>query len=151
MPKIRSKTQNNKISGKPKEAQTCFSKQYPWISFQNMTKNKRYDLSSLNSGSEREQTLHGLYRKLTELSSQTWLYWTQQPKRSGLETISYDDIHFTAATDSKLTKDTVLYVFRFDTHLGTGRGRIIGYKNTPCAVFHVIGYDLDFSAYDHGE
>lgn len=151
MANIRGKKQNNKISGKPIQSQGCFSKQCPWFSFQSMTRNPRYNLSSLKSGTEREQTLDGLYRRLTELSSETWLYWMQKPRQTGLETMSYDEINFTAAPDSKLTKDTVLYVFRFDTYLGAGKGRIIGYKNSPCAVFHIIGYDIDFSSYDHGE
>lgn len=151
MAKIRGRNQDNKINGKAIQNQGCFSKQCPWFSFQSMTRNPRYNLSLLKNGTEREQTLDGLYRRLTELSSKTWLYWTQQPKRTGLETISYDGIHFMAAPDSTLTKDTVLYVFRFDTHRGSGQGRIIGYKISPCAVLHIIGYDIDFSAYDHGE
>lgn len=151
MGRLHTKEQNNKINGKVSANSGCQSEQYPWISFRSMTRNARYDLSTLRQGSEREQTLSGLYRRLTELTGHTWLYWTQQPKRIGLETMKYDDIQFEADANANLTKDTTLYIFRFDTHIGEGKGRIIGYKNAPCAVYHIIGYDIDFSAYNHGK
>lgn len=69
------------------------------------------------------------------------------PKSTGLETISYQDIGF--KVDANLSKDTTLYVFRFDTYQGHNKGRIIGYKNAPCSVLHVIGFDIDFSSYEH--
>ena len=70
-------------------------------------------------------------------------------KRVGLETITYDQLHFSPGGDAIITKDTKLYVFRFDTYRGRNQGRIIGFKGAPCAVLHVVGYDFDFSAYDH--
>lgn len=87
--------------------------------------------------------------RFEELTSHPWLYWEQQPKRAGLETISYDQLNFQPNGDIVITKDTTLYVFRFDTYRGSGKGRIIGFKESPCAVYHVIGYDFDFSAYQH--
>jgi len=151
MAKIRGREQNNKISGKIVPDQGCFSMQCPWFSFRSMTKNPRYNLSTLRSGTEREQTLHGLFQRLTDLSNETWTYWLQKPKQSGVETITYDRIKFSVGDGTVLTKDTAIFVFRFDTYRGTGQGRIIGYKDSPCAVLHIIGYDLDFSAYDHGK
>lgn len=150
MGKIRSKAPNNKIDGKSNASQGCCSDQYPWFSFRSMTKNAKYNLTDLPAGTVREQVLWGLYTRLNELSHQPWLYWTQQPKRTGLETLSYHQLNFSADPDAGLTKDTTIYVFRFDTHQGAGQGRIIGYKKAPCAVLYIIGFDLDFSAYDHG-
>lgn len=150
MGKLRGKTQNNKINMKSDEKKECFSAQYPWFSFQNMTKNSKYNLSELHSGKEKEETLEGLYRRLQELSEYQWIYWMQQPKQSGLETLCYGDIKFEASRTVKISKDTSVYVFRFDTHKGRKTGRIIGYKNSPCSVLYIIGYDLDFSAYAHG-
>lgn len=151
MGRLQIKEQNNKIRGKTDAVSSCPSEQYPWISFRSLTRNAKYNLSMLRQGSEREQTLSGLYQRLTELTGKTWLHWTQQPKQTGMETMKYDDIQFEADANSNLAKDTTLYIFRFDTHLGEGKGRIIGYKNAPCAVFHIIGYDIDFSAYNHGK
>lgn len=150
MPTIRSREQKNKISKTSAFTPKCSSEQYPWFSFKCMTTNAKYNLSSLSPGSERESTLRGLYTRLIELSSQPWLYWLQQPKRSGLENLKYDDISFVANPQTTLSKDTTLYIFRFDTYRGKKEGRIIGFKQDPCATFHIIGYDIDYSAYDHG-
>lgn len=150
MSKLRERVQQNKISKKLTADTKCSSAQYPWLSFQSVTKNSRYNLENLKQGKEREVTLDGLYHKLYELSCNNWLYWMQKPKTVGLETIEYGDINFAASDNVTLSKDTKLYVFRFDTYKGKNAGRILGYKNAPCSVLHIIGYDLDYSAYDHG-
>ena len=150
MGKLKAKSQNIKIDGKANVNQGCCAEQYPWLSFKSMTRNDRYNLSKLVPGTEREQTMVGLYSKLNELSSKPWLHWVTMRKTVGLETLTYNDLHFQAAPGEVIAKDTTIYVFRFDTHLGTNKGRIMGYKNEPCAVLHIVGFDVDFSAYNHG-
>lgn len=150
MGKLKAKTQSPKISGKPESSRGCCSQQCPWFSFKSVTKNTKYNLSGLSGGNEREQVLWGLYSRFLELSGKPWSYWILQSKQTGLETLSYDQLCFAANSDMQLAKDTTIYVIRFDTHRGHGKGRILGYKETPCSVLHVIGFDLDFSAYDHG-
>ena len=149
MGRLKSKEAQKKIDGKISESQGCCSEQYPWFSFKSITHNANYNLSKLAPGTERDLTLWGLYSKLRELSEQPWIYWLQMRKTTGLETLSYHQLNFSAAPEESLSKDTTVYVFRFDTHLGAGKGRIIGFKKTPCSVFHIIGFDLDFSAYSH--
>lgn len=150
MGKIRSTQQPIKIDGKLSEYQGCFSAQYPWFSFKDVTKNSKYNLDTLSTGTEKEKTLNGLFDKLNKLSEKPWIYWMQNRKQSGLETLSYNDLNFKAGPDAEISKDTTVYIFRFDTYKGSDKGRVIGYKKTPCAVLHIIGYDLDFSAYNHG-
>lgn len=147
--KLRSKSQINKLTARTQENQGCSAEQHPWFSFKYLTTNRNYTLYGLSQGRERELILWGLFDRLEELTHRPWLYWTQQPKRTGLETISYDQLNFEADSSANLSKDTTIYIFRFDTHLGNNQGRIIGFKKSPCAVFHIIGYDLDFSAYRH--
>lgn len=153
MSSLRSKTQSPKIKkDTAPENQGCSSDQHPFFSFRYMTSNKRYSLSYLDAiqGASREKTLKSLYDKLETLSCYPWLYWTQQRKNIGLETIMYERIKFEPKQGANLSKDSTLYIFRFDTYQGNGKGRIIGFKSTPCSVFQIIGYDFDFSAYDHG-
>lgn len=149
MGKLKAKVQSNKIDGKSNANQGCSSDQHPWFSLRYMTTNKNHSLAFLGNGSDRETTLSCLFSRLEELSGKSWLYWTQQPKQTGLETIHYDQLNFSSSEDANLTKDTTIYVFRFDTYQGNGKGRIIGFKSAPCSVFHIIGYDFDFSAYKH--
>lgn len=153
MPKIHSKQPSPKINkAQISENQGCSSDQHPFFSFRFMTTNKVHSLSFLDSmrGPARELTLRSLYEKLEAISQRPWVYWAQERKKSGLETIKYEQLRFEPSTDVTLTKDTTLYVFRFDTYQGTGKGRIIGFKGSPCSALHIIGYDFDFSAYPHG-
>lgn len=150
MGKLKPKNQINKIDGKANTSQGCCSEQCPWFSFKSLTHNDRYNLSKLAPGTEREQTMVGLYDRLHKLSCESWLHWSQIRKSIGLETMTYNDVHFDAAPGEVIAKDTTIYVFRFDTHLGTNKGRILGYKKEPCATLHIIGFDIDFSAYNHG-
>lgn len=151
MSKIHKPQQNNKINKAINENRGCVSEQFPWFSFRFMTANSHYSFDNFNGKdkNETEKTLSGLYRKLEELSKKPWVYWMQQPKRIGLETINYEQLNFSPGADADISKDTTMYVFRFDTYRGTNAGRIIGYKISPCAVFHIIGYDFDFTAYSH--
>ncbi len=149
MPRLRLKTRPIKLDGKPAADQGCCSEQHPWFSFRYMTANTAHSLDFLKSINDKGATLSCLLARLEELSRQPWLYWTQQPRQTGLETMPYDRLSFSPNSQAGLTKDTTMYIFRFDTYQGKGKGRIIGFKRAPCAVFHIIGYDLDFSAYEH--
>lgn len=147
--KLKPKIQSNKITGKSNENQGCSSDQHPWFSFRYMTKNKDFSLDFFADGREKEITLSCLFARLEELSKRPWVYWMQQPKYTGLETMRYEQLNFSASEDSNLSKDTTIYIFRFDTYQGARKGRIIGFKNNPCSVFQIIGYDFNFSAYSH--
>ena len=149
---IKAKEDKIKIKNITKsEIKECNIQQYPWYSFQYMTKNKTHSLKYLDSleCTEREKTLKNLFLKLEELSGSSWLYWLQQPKKTGAETIRYDEIDFLADSDANLTRDTPIYIFRFDTYRGNKCGRILGFKKSPCSVLYILGYDFDFSAYKH--
>ena len=150
--KLRRKESSNRISKKPyQESQGCSSDQHPWISFRYMTTNKGHSLAFLDAldSRDREVTMRRLLERLEEISSRPWLDWTGLRRQVGFETLPKDEITFQAAQDAPLTSDMKLYIFRFDTNLGSGKGRIIGFKNHPCAAYHIIGYDFDFTAYAH--
>ena len=111
MGKIRSTQQPIKIDGKPSVCQGCFSAQYPWFSFKDVTKNSKYNLDTLPTGTEKEKTLNGLFDKLNKLSEKPWIYWMQNRKQSGLETLSYNDLNFKAGPDAEISKDTTVLFF----------------------------------------
>lgn len=150
MSKIRNKSETPKIKKTSADkSQGCSSDQYPWLSFRFMTRNKDHYIGFLDSldKNEREITLKSLYDRFEEITQSTWTYWHQMNKKVGFETISYNQLKFSPNT--ALTRDTTIFVFRFDTYRGNKKGRIIGFKNSPCAAFQIIGYDFDFSGYDH--
>lgn len=150
--KLLKKEASNRISKKSyQESQGCSSDQHPWISFRYMTANKDHSLAFLDTLDfrDREATMRRLLERLEEISSRPWLDWTGPRRQAGFETLPKDEITFQAAQDAPLTSDMKLYVFRFDTYRGSGKGRIIGFKISPCAAYHIIGYDFDFTAYAH--
>lgn len=100
-------------------------------------------------GQEQCETLMGLTTKLHELSQKPWTYWNDKRKTLGLESMDYASMKFEASNGCPITKDTTVFIFRFDTYRGKGKGRIIGYKDSPCTALYVLGYDFDFSSYKH--
>lgn len=146
---LRKKSGGSKVSRVPVADSGCCSEQKPWFAFDRLTTNSRYNLDNLRPGHDRESTLLGLYERLRELSSESWLHWSQQSKFQGTEIMRLGDLSFQPGGEP-LPKDEAIYVLRFDTYQGRREGRIIGFKDDPCAVFHIIGFDIDFSAYDHG-
>lgn len=129
----------------------CSSDQHPVFSFRYMTSNADHSIAFIQAYDSNEQlkTLQGLYEAFEKISSKSWMHWGSLPKKIGYEMIEYSMLNFTAASDAGLTGDTKMNIFWFDTHLGNGKGRIIGFKDSPCSAFNVIGYDFDFSAYSH--
>ena len=150
---IKSRAENKKLNkrGVQKE-QKCSSDQHPFFSFRYMTANGGYNINYLNSkdDNERSKTLAGIYASLERISSEPWTTWISRNKAQGLETIDYGRLNFEACGTTVLTRDTKVYIFRFATNGGNGKGRIIGFKDSPCSAFHIIGYDFNFSAYSHG-
>lgn len=106
MSRIQTKQPKNIIDGKSSGISACCSEQYPWFSFKDMTTNSSYNLKKLPHGTEREKTLLGLFEKLNELSSKTWLYWHQNQKALGLETMRYDELSFSANSEANISKET---------------------------------------------
>lgn len=127
----------------------CISEQYPHISFRYMTKNSDHNFDYIENCVDRDQALiaTNLFRRLEEITKLSWQQLGADRKQNGYETLRRKQIKF-KGTDAN-TEDSKVYVFRFDTHRGSGKGRIVGFKDSPCSALFVIGFDFDFDAYNH--
>ena len=71
--------------------------------------------------------------------------------QGGKELMEYSQIIFNAYDPNEeleLAKDTKVWIVRF----GGGKYRLIGYRSKKCqSIFHILGIDRDFSAYNHGK
>ena len=144
---FRQKAQKPKIQLQPV---LCSSEQFPHISFRYLTSNKRHSLEYLQkcSVADRAKTMEGLLRRLEEITKSSWTKLGALPKENGgYETISARQLRFSGTDANK--EDNKVWVFRFDTWQGHDKGRIIGFKDSPCSAFFVNGFDFDFSAYSH--
>lgn len=148
--KIKRTNQKPKISMGETGVTSCYSDQNLAFSLRYLTSNNNYNEKSFGKNAEKAKNLSLLFARLQELSEHSWLEWNQMSKKDGVETIQYSEIRFKAKQGANIAADKKMTIFRVDTHNGTKKGRIIGYKDQPCATFYIIGFDYDFSAYNHG-
>ena len=113
-----------------------------------MTSNKSYTLDYFKDGNSRRVTADSILNRLIEICQKDWKYWFSLCKESGAETISYNQVSI-IPSGKVLTPDVKLIVFRLKGHSGKSV-RMIGFREEACPIFYIIGFDFDFSAYDHG-
>lgn len=140
MRKIKEPKNNNKVSRKDSDLN------YPVFCFKYLTTNNKYNINFLKKSRDKQKAYGALFYKINELQTQKWeeIYMTN--KEVGLETIKFNNINFNP-NNLKLTQDTKVISIRFKR----GKYRIIGIKSSKNKdVFHVIGFDFNYSAYNHG-
>ena len=147
MSKVKTPKKSNKIS-KPVSSIGGGCPQTPAFSFAHMTTNKSYTLDNFKDESIRRVTAGNILNRLIEICQKDWKHWFSLSKESGAETISYNQVSITPSGKA-LTPDVKLIVFRLKGHAGKN-ARMIGFREEACPIFYVIGFDFDFSAYDHG-
>lgn len=123
------------------------------FSFTYLTRNGNYTLEHYcKNKNNKGKTAISLYEKLAFLSNHTWEDVEAKPNTFKYERIEYNKLNFSAnekveeKNSIEFSRDTKVCVFRFNNQ----NGRIIGVKREGCPTLHVIGLDLDFSAYNHG-
>ena len=149
--KLKNIGSNKKIEKDNLEKQGRICAQFPTFSFRYITTNNHYNLDFFNDSDRRkkEETIHKLYERIEEISKQDWIYWGSLNKKSGYETIPYSSIKF-KKQGPVLTGDENIYVFRVKSGRISDEARILGYKEDGCPIYYIIGYDYDYSAYEHG-
>lgn len=123
--------------------------QYPTICLKHLTGNKNYNFEYFTHNVRDKNKAHESFlRWIAKVQDQTWLELTQQNKRTGLETLENHRFSFQGKDIQKyVSPDTKMYVFRFHSE----KYRIIGFKDSRCSnTLHIVGFDFDYSAYDHG-
>lgn len=152
MSKLKKKTSHSKISKDVVSNYDCWnSEKFVLLSFAFVTGNKDYNFNYFESSRAREELSAriALDELLEELSKNTWQELTQRSKyqKGGFEKIPYSSCKESIFNKFKITPDTSIYSFRF------GKGdayRLLGIKPTSCHKLNILGYDFDYSAYDHG-
>lgn len=146
--KHRGSKPNIKIKEKKEnDIQNQYCKQGMFFSFIHLTKSSKYNLNIQSKNiPEKASCYESLLKRLSDLSCKDWVYWLTQGKSSGIESIQKHRIKF-EPNDLELTDDTKVFIIRFNNQ----KHRILGIKKEKeCSVLHIIGFDYDYSAYDHG-
>ena len=155
--KLKGKKDDNKVSKQDVRIKCAFKQKYNdtiLFSFKYITTQKEFSLEGLKKNKNARQNISiidDFHTCLSKLSNEGWENTRKKAKgQGGIETIPYSDIYFKAhdpKNDLKLAKDTKLWIARF----GGDKYRLIGCKSDSCQlVFHILGIDYKFSAYDHG-
>jgi len=136
-------------------------KQYPVFSFQYMTQNdNKYSFSFFGKSQFRDGhgAYEGLIKRLCDLERINLDTLLLQPKNTGLETIDISQFHGPfkrIVKENQLRNEQAevckLTVFRFkNAHNKESEYRLICKQCvTEERLFYIIGFDFDFSAYDH--
>ena len=124
--------------------------QFPAFSFRHLTTQKDYSLKyCAGLKANGDKTVTNILHRLVEIGEQDWVHWLLQRKKNGCETIDFCRVRV-RPKGINLVADETVFVFRFLMHTKKD-GRILGIKKQDCPTFFVIGFDFDYSAYDHGK
>lgn len=119
------------------------------FSWQYLTTNKKYTFGFFKKDMRNEvKAWQGLSAIVNDLCSSQWdkVLLRSKEEKHGVEILNHAQIKF-SANGYTFSDDQNVIVFRF----GAGNGyRLLGVKGTNSNVLYVIGYDFDYSAYNHG-
>lgn len=132
-----------KISnGKNQTERKCLS-----FNLANLTSNDDFNFSYFHDDVRNEcDAYRQLFLFLVFLSDKTFfdLMGLRKEQRGGFEQIPLNEIGF-RPSGIELTDDVRITVFRF----GSGKYRLLGLFEKGNAVFNIIGFDFNYSAYEH--
>ncbi|MDU5274412.1 MULTISPECIES: hypothetical protein [Peptoniphilus] len=127
---------------------------YPIFSFKHITRNNKYNIKFFKKSKDKQRAYGALFYLIGEMQQMTWKDFIRLPKEKGMESMKSSELNF-YPNDYNLTPDQKVVVIRFNRQ----KYRVIGIKERiPGAsdkegidIFHVFGFDFDYSAYDHGK
>lgn len=121
------------------------------LSFKYSIKNKNYTINKITKEKAKcNKTIEKLYEKLEEISKLTWVELQNRPKEAGYEMIPISEFYINLddiKDKLKLSNDSKIIVFRFNNQ----EARLLGVRSQECSsILYIIGYDWDYTAYNHG-
>lgn len=127
----------------------CVCHSHPVFCFKYLTTNSNYNFDFFGKDTnKRRDASVALIERLEEISKLDWKEFYLCDKKHGCETMDITFLNFKICDElrSTLTNDTKFLSIRFKNQ----KYRLIGIRKSTCAVLHIIGYDFDYSAYNHG-
>ena len=113
------------------------------LSFKYSISNKDYTIEKVVKAKEKcNKIIDNLFKKLEELQN--------RPHETGYEMIPISEFKISFESikrELQLSDDSKIIVFRFNSQ----NNRLLGVRSKECnSILYIIGYDWDYSAYDHG-
>lgn len=119
---------------------------YPVFCFKHLTTNKKYNIEYFKKKNVREKSkaYGALFFLINDMQNSGWKDLFSRSKEIGFESIQSKQLKLQPKNLS-LSPDSKVLCIRFKKQTY----RMLGIKNKD--VFHVIGFDFDYSAYNHGK
>lgn len=121
------------------------------VTLRYLTTNKNFNFESFGKNF---RTKAIAFEQLTEflrrLTAKTLLQISPLSKTDdcGFETLAFAQIKF-KPDGITLGKDTKIHIFRFGSNGTGGDYRLLGFFETGQAILNIIGFDFNYSAYEH--
>lgn len=118
---------------------------YPIFSFKHLVSIKKYNFQSIPEN-ELKEFSRNLIDKIRTIETQYTTKTLFSLKKSNVfESFSIEQLHF-KPTGLEYSNDTKVYVFKVYSDY-----RMICMFSDVAPIFHIIGFDFRFNAYNHGE
>ena len=113
-------------------------------------KNRNFNFFSDKNLRQKEKVLTDFFDFVKRLTGKTRLEILSKNKSSdcGFENLNFQNIKF-KPDGVELSKDTNISVFRFGDNNSGGNYRVLGFFSEDNPIFNIIGFDFDYSAYEH--
>ena len=115
--------------------------------FKHLTTNKKYRVRDIRDYRKKCNAYEKLFEKINEIQNCPWKDFGIRKKQQGLECISFEQLNFSATNLTEELKDVSKFI---SIRFCSGKYIIIAIKAPERPVLHIIGFDLNFNAYDHG-
>lgn len=118
----------------------------PLLSFEHLTTNSNYNFDYFKKEKHNMMIAKNiLLDRIIEISQNTWLHWQSLNKyQGGMESFDVKGLNI-KPHDYIFSEDEKVIVFR-----ATSNYRIIGFRDSTSPTYYIIGFDFDYSAYNHG-
>lgn len=130
----------------------CLKNENIIISFKYSVSTKHYTIEQITKKTKEKcnNKIQCLFEKFEELSNTKLIDFQNKPKTVGYEMLPLNQFNLNidskTMNELKLTNDSKIIVFRF----GKQKYRLFMVQSRMCpSLLYVIGYDWDFSAYNH--
>lgn len=142
--KIKKQADNNTIHYPSKQKEI----DYPIFCFKHITTNSKYNIGYFrNKMRDKERAYSAFFHLISDIQTHSWreLGNLNKKNRGSFETLYYHQLKF-CPRELEIAKDDKVLVFRFKRD----KYRMIGFKSNDLKnLIHIIGFDFDFSAYNH--
>ncbi len=121
---------------------------YPVICLRHLTTNSDHNFDYFKKDKNKKlEAYENFLQKVEEIQKSTWKELMLADKFKGFETLENSQIKFKGKEVRHLVSaDTKIYILRFGKDY-----RLLGFKTSRCSnSFHVIGFDFNYTAYNHG-